>query len=94
MHSDPPVLLHAVDRTKNSCSTSVALGLTECLHNGPQTSCIIPISIHPEHLHRHEDKDGHGGIHERPIPCISLHNTTRTEGQYAEPIAVFALQTC
>jgi hypothetical protein len=49
-----------------------ASGLMESLHDGPQASCIVPVRIHSEHLHRHEDKHSHGCVHQRPVPSIPL----------------------
>jgi len=52
------------------CAT--ACHLVEGLHDRSQASRIVPVRIHAEHLHRHEDKDRHRCVHERPIPSISL----------------------
>ena len=46
--------------------------LMEGLHDWSQASRIVPVRIHAEHLHCHEDKDCHRCVHERPIPSISL----------------------
>ena len=54
-------------------SHGAACRLMESLHDGLQASCVVPVCVHAEHLHRHEDEHGHGCVHQRPVPGISLH---------------------
>ena len=33
---------------------------------------MVPVCVHAEHLHRHEDKHRHRCVHQCPILCVSL----------------------
>ena len=49
----------------------------ECLHDGSQAGSIVPVGVHAEHLHCHEDENRHGCVHQCPVLCIPLQKCMR-----------------